>query len=182
MDDNEPSVKALSTAGGYSQIYVIHSPETEAKDAEPGDTREVLFRCGNWAYRGKIQFNGLKIATPELPLLIPILQKQQGSLRYFCNAATVPESSDYYQPLEFLADAVDFFAMEMIQESLQNELRDMASKFPWIDEDGSATYFEMELSNIPAYMDAIDLIAAKTYTRGLIIITTSSKNQEMEQG
>ena len=65
MDDNEPSVKALSTAGGYSQIYVIHSPETEAKDAEPGDTREVLFRCGNWAYRGKIQFNGLKISTPE---------------------------------------------------------------------------------------------------------------------
>eukprot|EP00605_Chrysophyceae_sp_TOSAG23-4_P000751 GSChrysophyteH1.ASY1.ANO1.840.1 assembled CDS len=177
MDDSEPSVKALSTAGGYSQIYVIHSPEKEAKDADPGDTREVLFRCGNWAYRGKIQFNGLKISTPELPVLIPILQKQQGSLRYFCNAATVPETSDYYRPLEFLADAVDFFATEMIQESLQNELRDMANKFPWIDDEGSATYFEMELSNIPSFMSAISLMAAKTYTRGLIIITVYSEEK-----
>lgn len=177
MEDATPSVKALSTAGGYSQVYVIHSPEKEAKDADPGDTREVLFRCGNWAYRGKIQFNGLKISTPELPLLIPILQKQQGSLRYFCNAATVPENSDYYQPLEFLTDSADFFATEMIQDTLQDEMRDMANKFPWIDEDGSATYFEMELSNIPGYMDTVSLMAAKTYTRGLIIITVYSEEK-----
>ena len=47
---------------------------------------------GNWAYRGKIQFDGLKISTQDLPVIIPILQKQQGSLRYFCNAGAVPES------------------------------------------------------------------------------------------
>ena len=171
MDDDTPSAKALSTAGGYSQVYVIHAADLDAKEADPVDTREVLFRCGNWAYRGKIQFNGLKIITPELPVLIPILQKQQGSLRYFCNASAVPETSDYFMPLEFLSDAVDFFATEMIQDSLQDEMRDMASKFPWIDDDGSMTYFEMELSNVPNYMDVISLMASKTYTRGLIIIS-----------
>lgn len=177
MDDDTPSAKSLSTAGGYSQIYVIHAADTDAKEADPADTREVLFRCGNWAYRGKIQFNGLKICTPELPVLIPILQKQQGSLRYFCNASAVPENSDYFQPLAFLNDAVDFFATEMVQDSLQEEMRDMAEKFPWIDDDGSATFFEMELSNIPGYMDAISLMASKTYTRGLIIICVYSEQR-----
>jgi len=177
MDDDTPSAKSLSTAGGYSQIYIIHAADSDAKEADPSDTREVLFRCGNWAYRGKIQFNGLKILTPELPVLIPILQKQQGSLRYFCNASAVPDNSDYYMPLAFLNDAVDFFATEMVQDSLQDEMRDLAEKFPWIDDDGSATFFEIELSNIPNYMDAVSLMASKTYTRGLIIICVYSEQR-----
>ncbi len=112
-DETPPTAKSLSTAGGYTQIYVVHARNNDSKEVESDETREVLFRCGNWAYRGKIQFDGLKIGTPDLPVIIPILQKQQGSLRYFCNAGAVPESSDYYLPLEFLADAVDFFAVEM---------------------------------------------------------------------
>ena len=174
MDDETPSAKALSTSGGYSQIYVIHAADMDAKEADPADTREVLFRCGNWAYRGKIQFNGLKISSPDLPLLIPVLQKQQGSLRYFCNASTVPENSDYFMPLQFLSDSVDFFATEMIQDSLQDELRDMAKIFPWVDDDNSSTFFEMDLENIPSYMDCVSLMASKTYTRGLIIISVYS--------
>ena len=43
------------------------------------DGNEVFFRCGNWCYKGRIQFNGLNISTADLPILIPALQKQQGN-------------------------------------------------------------------------------------------------------
>ena len=39
----------------------------------------MFFRCGNWCYKGRIQFNGLNISTADLPILIPALQKQQGN-------------------------------------------------------------------------------------------------------
>lgn len=82
MDDKDeaPSAKALDD--GYNQTYLVMS-DAECKGS---DGHEVFFRCGNWCYKGLIQFNDLKIGTAELPVLIPTLQRQQGSLRYFCNA------------------------------------------------------------------------------------------------
>lgn len=74
-----PSAKALD--GGYNQTYII-------MNKEPGNEgHEVFFRCGNWCYLGQIQFGGLKLATASLPVVIPALQKQQGSLRYFCGSS-----------------------------------------------------------------------------------------------
>ena len=46
------------------------------------DGNEVFFRCGNWCYKGRIQFNGLSISTADLPILIPALQKQQGNKHF----------------------------------------------------------------------------------------------------
>ncbi len=170
MDDDTPSAKMLSTAGGYSQVYMIHERDLSSKSDM--DAYEVLFRCGNWAYRGHIQLNGgINLTTTDLPLLIPVLQKQQGSLRYYCNASAVPLECDYYMPLRFLEDAVDFFAVEMVSESVSSELAKMANVFDWIDEDGANTYFEMVLGEIPEFMQMIPLIASKTYTRGLVIVS-----------
>ena len=78
---------------------------------------------------------------------------------------------DYYKPLRFLEDAVDFFAVEMVSESVSTELARMANVFDWIDKDEANTYFEMTLGEIPEYMQLIPLIASKTYTRGLVIIS-----------
>ena len=47
----------------------------------------------------------------------------------------------------------------------------MAAVFPWIDDDSSATYFELSVGNVPSYMEPIGLVASKTYTRGLIIVS-----------
>lgn len=79
--------------------------------------------------------------------------------------------SDYYSPLTFLEDAVEFIASEIISESVDKELRKMSNVFPWIDDDSASTYFELALSNIPDCMKKISIIASKTYTRGLIIIS-----------
>ncbi len=84
---------------------------------------------------------------------------------------SVPATSDYTEPLKFLEDASEFIAQELLSESVDKELRKMASVFPWIDDDNSSTYFELALSLVPAYMSKIKMIASKTYTRGLILIS-----------
>jgi hypothetical protein len=176
--DEPPSAQLLSTKMSYSQVYLIHSKDQTARRESKGsavdddNVYETMFRCGNWAYVGRIQFGNLRLTTSDLPILIPALQKQQGSLRYYCNSQNVPSSSDYALPLQFLSDAVDFFALEMASVGVERELKKMASVFPWINDDTAHTHFELGLSpNLPSCMDNIALIAAKTYTRGLVIIT-----------
>lgn len=168
----KPSAKSLDD--GYNQTYVImrnNSPEDKSAEED----HPVFFRCGNWCYKGQIQFNGLKIGISDLPLLIPTLQKQQGSLQYFCSSVNVPSSSEYAAPLKFLREATEFVAHEMTSASIEKELRKMSSVFPWIDADGAATYFEMTLNNIPSCMGNVALVASKTYARGLIIISIYSE-------
>ena len=90
MDSKEapPSAKAIDE--GYNQTYLImqqqESDPATNEDSKSEDNHEVFFRCGNWCYKGQIQFGGVPLNTEELPVLIPLLQKQQGSLRYYCNA------------------------------------------------------------------------------------------------
>lgn len=85
---NAPLATSLMGAsGGYNQTYIVMKKKGDDGDSKfAADGHEVFFRCGNWCYKGRIQFNGLKISTSDLPVIIPTLQKQQGSLRYFCNA------------------------------------------------------------------------------------------------
>lgn len=86
MDDKEgpPSAKAIDE--GYNQTYLIMANAKADGESKTEDNHEVFFRCGNWCYKGTIQFGGVEVNTEELPILIPLLQKQQGSLRYYCNA------------------------------------------------------------------------------------------------
>eukprot|EP01033_Poteriospumella_lacustris_P009170 gene9170-6598_t len=150
---------------GYNQTYIVLEKDRE----EQGN--EVLFRCGNWCYRGLVQFNGIRISTEEVPVLIPALQKQQGSLRYYCTSKSMPADSVFSKPAQYMEDAMEFIAHEISSDETDKELRKMASVFPWIDDDRAPTYFEMALSQVPDYMDKVSLIASKTYTRGLIIIS-----------
>ena len=160
-------------AGAYTQVYVVMKAtngDNKTNDLDNLDN-EVFFRCGNWCYTGMVQFPGMEMTIAELPAIIPSLQKQQSSLRYYCTATTVPSSSDFAVPIQFHLDAAEFFADEMMSEEVEGELRKMAQIFPWIDADGAQTYFEMGLNELPAGMNRVALIASKTYTRGLIIIS-----------
>ena len=168
-----PSAKESVSSEGYNQTYIIHRKNIipDLKEVEDDDAvHEVFFRCGNWCYRGPIQFNGLKMGTAHIPIIIPTLQKQQGSLRYFCNANAVPKSSVYADQVAFLNQAIDFVAQELTSPSVEEELSRMTRVYPWIEEANAKTYFELELS-APACMRSAALIASKTYTRGLIIVS-----------
>eukprot|EP01035_Chromulina_nebulosa_P034571 gene34571-46397_t len=167
-----PSQAAKALDEGYTQTYLIMAkPSSSADSKSEIEADEVFFRCGNWCYKGLIQFGSLKVGVEDLPVLIPTLQRQQGSLRYYCTSKNVPADSMYAKPLLFLEDASEFVAKQILNENIDRELRKMASIFPWIDDDSASTYFELALGDLPAYMKHVGLIANKTYTRGLIIIS-----------
>jgi hypothetical protein len=69
--------------GNYNQTYIINSRNSENDQNEASG---VLFQCGSWCYSGTIQWNGIKLNLEEIPIIIPMLQRQQGSLRYCCRA------------------------------------------------------------------------------------------------
>lgn len=151
----------------YRQTYVILNPKGRADV----DGREVLFCCGNWSYRGVVQFNGLKVSLKELPVLIASLQKQQGILRYYANSNSIPVDSYFHEPLQLVNEAANFFGQQMTSEETEDELNRLSKSCPWINDDSSTTYFELSLDGVPKCMDNVSLIASKTYVRGLIIIS-----------
>ena len=101
----------------YAQTYVVLKDETASRGAEAkkSDGQEVLFACGNWCYRGQIQFNNLKMNLSELPIIIPTLQRQQASLRYFCNSASVPQNCPFYEPMKFMSESAPHAKMTSVE-------------------------------------------------------------------
>jgi hypothetical protein len=73
--------------------------------------------------------------------------------------------------MDFMEDALEFIAKEVTSASVDRELRKMSSVFPWIDDDSAATYFELSIGELPPYMEAVSIMASKTYARGLVIIS-----------
>lgn len=75
MKSYAPSVRSLQsiTGGGYNQTYLIMKPRGDES------LREVFFRCGNWCYKGDIEFFNLGITVAELPSLIPTLQRSRSN-------------------------------------------------------------------------------------------------------
>eukprot|EP01040_Poterioochromonas_malhamensis_P012900 gene12900-14135_t len=164
--DGPPSEKLLT--GNYNQTYIIQCRSPKETKIEGN---EVLFKCGNWCYKGLVQFNDLGFNLEEVPVIIPTLQRQQGSLRYFSTAKSIPEESEFHGPLRYMEDAVEFLATELSSDHIERELRKMANIFPWIEEDNELSYFELTIGNLPDYMKGIEMIASKTYSRGLVIIS-----------
>jgi hypothetical protein len=62
----------------------------------------------------------------------------------------------------YIEEAVEFLANELASAALEKELEKMANIFSWIEDDTSATYFELTIGKIPDYMQNIELIASKT--------------------
>jgi len=169
--ESAPAVTSNILNEGYNQTYLIFPSDgpDEEKGTGSNNVRDVFFRCGNWCYRGPIDFNGATVGTADLPVLIPTLQRQQSSLRYFCNATSMKVHSDVNEPLDFLQKACEFVAEEVTSSHVDDELRKWSSVFPWIDDDKATTYFELALEP-PSYMSKVSLVASKTYNRGLIVI------------
>ena len=42
------------------------------------------------------------ISLSDLPVVIPLLQRQQSRLHYYCNADCVPEQSNFQQPMQMI--------------------------------------------------------------------------------
>lgn len=147
---------------GYNQTYIIRSSTSAI--------HEVLFRCGNWCYAGRVDLGGSKVELADLPVVIPALQKQQGSLQYLCEWKAMPHSSPYFVPLETLYDAFDFIGAELGSERIERKMIKAAMEHPWIDDDVEhKNFFELQSGGYECF-DDIDIIASKTFVRGLVLL------------
>jgi hypothetical protein len=160
------SVAPSLMSGSYNQTYII----LDANAPGVSVVREVMFRCGNWCYAGEVSFAGLGegITLADISKTIPMLQRQQGRLRFYCTSSAIPDSSPFVHAARMLESAQDFMAAQLSSDALQSNLLKWSNVFPWIEEGG--VYFELT-ADVEKEMEGVTLVASKTYSRGLILIS-----------
>lgn len=94
--------------------------------------------------------------------------------RLLPSLSSVPPDSRYFAPLTFIEEAIGFISSEIVSERVESELRRWSSIFRWIQEDSAKTYFELVVEPPDFLTEHVDLIATKTYARGLILISIYS--------
>ncbi|RLN20668.1 hypothetical protein BBJ28_00006087 [Nothophytophthora sp. Chile5] len=160
-----PTPELVALRHGYNQTYIVRSSKSSL--------HEVLFRCGNWCYGGKVDLGSADLELVDLPVVVPALQKQQASLQYLCEWKAMSPSSPFSTPLETLYDVFDFIGAELASERIERKLVKAADEFAWVDGDpedgGPRTFFELQSGGYECF-DDVDLVASKTFVRGLVLL------------
>ena len=171
---------------------MIRKPDPNSSDIYSGE-RTVLFRCGNWCYQGKVTLDyghkssdddddsndsdgtETRMSLRDIPRLIPLLQRQQSKLAFFCNSNAIPQTSPFLKPLQYAQEAQDFIAEQLISQEVNDVMERMEKMYTWMDDDNTKSYFELTADksndNTRDIMDDIQCICSKTYARGLVFIT-----------
>lgn len=172
-DIEAPKSAAKAIHFDYNQTYfILDYDESMLSPMQINNNiREVLFRCGNWCYSGKAQFSNCQISMSAVQTVVQTLQSQQSQLRYSGEYSKLSSESVYFKPSELLFSATEAFAKEVTSAKVMHELEAISTKFSWIENEELSTYFELTLHEIPDYMRGVSMIASKTYTKGLIVIT-----------
>lgn len=163
-ESGAPNPEVVTLRDGYNQTYIVRSSKN--------NLHEVLFRCGNWCYSGKVDLGNADLELADLPVIVPALQKQQASLQYLCEWKALPPTSQYFTPLETLYDVYDFLGAELSSERIEHKLMEAAEKHTWVDTDDdgdSKTFFELQSGDYECF-DEVDIVASKTFVRGLILL------------
>lgn len=171
---NNVSKKTKGSAyqNGYHQTYIIQALPEEAA-AQQTTQRAVYVRVGNWCYEGDALDLGAKRMTMAgVPMIIPILQSQQGSLRFAGESKNLVPSSLAGAVFAHLARIGGLFEESLVQKRAA-EVIDAASSH----RDGKITlavmpeeFFDVELSPSCSVYDSIELVASKTIMRGVTLV------------
>eukprot|EP00949_MAST-11_sp_MAST-11-sp1_P001538 g1538.t1 len=164
---------------GYHQTYIVRKPSGRTTK------RSVFVRCGNWCYNGEVDLGQISLALADVPMAIPILQAQQGSLRYVSEFAQLPRTSMYRKVLLHLQRVAGFIEQQAATEATIRALMQLeglarsptkskpAKQQPGVQmmvSDAPEEYFELELTeNCKSYKN-VELLASKTYVRGVIMV------------
>ena len=174
---------------GYHQTYIVRKPRGRTT------RRSVFVRCGNWCYDGEVDLGQLSLALSDVPMAIPILQAQQGSLRYVSEFSRLSRSSPYRRPLIHLVRVAGFIEEQVATAACEEALMQLESLSSGSSpqkpanphgsrskggssnvndkmEAGEAPeeYFELELTEACKVYKNVELLASKTYVRGIILI------------
>lgn len=110
--------------------------------------RDVFFRFGSWCYIGRVQLIP-SLSLSDIPYLIPALRMQQARLEYFCDAANVPNNSDFTPVLHYLKQIMP--VVESLVVSSEESLRSLIDRLAkmglaesvqtWLEVKSSFQYF-----------------------------------------
>lgn len=168
-DSPEPPPEVIPTVDlsgdGYTQTYIVMKPRFLS---EGSTRRDVFFRFGSWCYAGQVDLGVDALHLGDVPECLPALQRQQSALSFMCETAAVPVSSQYAPILASYSSALAFFQQEIINS--EEKLSEMAELgvTAWIEEDWGAAFFELGTA-VGSDFDGVELVAAKTYTRGIVL-------------
>jgi len=139
-----------------------------------GTSRNAFFQVGNHCYSGEIQLSLQhafgRVILKDIPMLIPLIIKQQSALTYLCDASKVPVSNQFHVSLNEMEWARNFVVSELSSGSISSSMAKLATKHSWIDDDKSSTYFELIGDASSRFADIL-FIASRTHAQGLCFIT-----------
>ncbi|OWZ04929.1 hypothetical protein PHMEG_00023078 [Phytophthora megakarya] len=147
--------------------------EVETSTDESGaPTPEVVALRDGYNQTGKVDLGSADVELADLPVVVPALQKQQASLQYLCEWKAIPSTSQYAAPLETLYDVYDFIGAELSSERVERKLVKAAEEHSWVDNDddvNAKTFFELQSGGYECF-DDVDIVASKTFVRGLVLL------------
>ena len=173
---------------GYHQTYIVQKPRGRTT------RRSVFVRCGNWCYDGNVDLGQVSLALSDVPMAIPILQAQQGSLRYVSEFSRLSRSSPFRRPLVHLVRVAGFIEEQVATEAVEQALMQLSAlstgspqKGPnpnrvagiaeaegadgrMVAGEAPDEYFELELTDACKVYKNVEMLASKTYVRGIILI------------
>mmetsp|Transcript_26098 Transcript_26098/g.82832 ORF Transcript_26098/g.82832 Transcript_26098/m.82832 type:complete len:652 (-) Transcript_26098:321-2276(-) len=155
-------------AGSYTQTYLMLR-------SEDGTTaRRALFRYGNWVYGGSIDMDQ-QVTLHDVPLVLRKFQRQQGRLAYWMEIAKLPDGLPFSAPMKHFAMSCAFLEREMLKaENTLTEITEYHKKkgIPaWVDEENGCQFFELETAGDQEHFKDVELMASKTYFKGVVVIT-----------
>jgi hypothetical protein len=96
-------------------------------------------------YTGHVVLNR-DISLADMPLCVPLLQRQQSRLHYYCNADGVPLQSSFSAPLKLVYDVASYAAECLASDALGAELGAAAGVNEWMDDDKNTFFGEIEVA------------------------------------
>jgi len=170
LNDDELWEKAQDAYGGsYTQTYLMLKPQS--KDSI---SRRALFRYGNWCYGGSLDMD-MEVTLAEVPHVLRKFQRQQGRLGYMCEIKSLPDNLPFSSPMKHFAMASAFLETEIVKaEQALSDLTEYHRENgirPWVDEENGCQYFELSTADGAEHYEDVELMASKTYCKGVVVIT-----------
>ncbi len=176
----------------YSQHFIILKEPVKPGE-EVQNIHKIWMKVGEYCYTTTMKFpTSLLCNLEDVPMLIPYIQEEGNqSMKYMCTSTSIPKSSEFYKPIEFLYQGLDFFINEISNHNsdAMKTLNKWKTVYDWIDKKQSDCYFELVADKIlninndnnnnddvnneeekKDFMNIVDIMIKKVYIQGLIIV------------
>lgn len=150
---------------GYDHLYIVQ--KSLVNIGGDNGVYKVLFQCGNWCYSGNIKLNEENLVISKLTEIITNIQKQQSSLRFYCDTKNLKNELEFAVQVRFIAKSYDIFNQYITSTQVEGRFAELLETNDWLDIQNGC-FFELRCNYIPQEVSDSILIIRKSYNKGLI--------------